>query len=91
MAEYGPENATCVLYVDGLLASNSLAYSSGTGADSGITSAWARMPPAHLSAPSPGLRLKTIVVSSGVSMPGIFVPGLAPTFAPSRPPKYGPA
>ena len=35
----------------------------------------------------PLVRWNSIVVSSGVSMPEIFVPGLAPTFAPSRSPK----
>ena len=88
---YGPVATWFWPYVLVVLSSNFFAYSSGTGADRGITSAWARMPPAHLSCPSAGLRLNTIVVSSGVSMPGILVPGSAPTFAPSRPPKYGPA
>ena len=82
---YGPVATRCWPYVEVASASNSLAYSSGTGAVRGITSAPARTPPV------PFVRLKTIVESSGVSMPEIFVPGFAPTFAPSMLPKYAPA
>ena len=35
---YGPVATTCVLYVDGVLASNFSAYSFGTGIVIGITS-----------------------------------------------------
>src|SRR5512147_1261724 len=66
---YGPLDTTCVLYVDGFLASNCFAYSSGTGAVIGITSDAAN------DTPTGSLSLKTIVWSSGVSMPEI---GLTP-------------
>ena len=78
---YGPVATWFWPYSDGCLASNLAAYSSGTGALSGSASAPASTPPV------PRLSLKTIVWSSGVSMPGIFVPGLAPIFAPTRSPK----
>src|SRR3954470_13495596 len=66
---YGPLNATCVLYVDGFLASNLPAYSLGTGTVIGITRA------ATNETAVGSLRWKTIVWSSGVSMPEI---GLTP-------------
>ena len=66
---YGPVATTCVLYVDGFFASNFFAYSSGTGAVIGITSA------AATATAGGSLSLKTIVWSSGVVMPEI---GLTP-------------
>src|SRR3954453_408256 len=66
---YGPEEMTCVLYVDGLFASYFFAKSSGTGAVTGITRAAAN------ETPTGDLSLKTIVWSSGVVMPEI---GLTP-------------
>src|SRR3954451_3908879 len=66
---YGPVATTWVLYVDGLLASNFFAYSSGTGALIGITSADDTL------TASGSLSLKTMVGSAGVVMPEI---GLTP-------------
>src|SRR5919197_6406355 len=60
---YGPVAMTCVLYVEGFLASNFFAYSSGTGAVMGITSADDTLTACG------SLSLNTIVWSSGVSMP----------------------
>jgi hypothetical protein len=51
---------TCVLYVEGFLASNSFAYSSGTGIVIGMTSA------AATTAASGRASLISSVVSSGV-------------------------
>src|SRR5919197_1562902 len=62
---YGPVATTCVLYVEGFFASNGFAYSSGTGAVIGMTSADAT-PTACGS-----FSLNTIVWSSGVVMPEI--------------------
>src|SRR4051794_9810361 len=80
---YGPLNATCVLYVDGFLASNFDAYSLGTGTVIGITRAATNETAVGV------LRWKTIVESSGVSMPEI---GLTPVVgfcgAPSMMLKY---
>src|SRR3954454_24402302 len=76
---YGPVNTTCVLYVDGFLASYFLAYSSGTGAVIGMTSAAATPTPAGLES------WMTRVWSSGVVMPEIDLkePGFfgAPTMS----------
>src|SRR3954454_457732 len=71
---YGPVATTCVLYVDGFLASYFLAYSSGTGIVIGITSA------AATATASGRESLKTMVWSSGVVTRGI---GLPPFVAPS--------
>ena len=68
-------------YIDGFCSSSFAAYSSGTGALNGRASAPARTPPV------PRESLKTIVLSSGVRMPLISVPGLAPGAAPTRSPK----
>ena len=70
---YGPVKATYWSYFDGVLASNFLAYSSGTGTVIGITSA------CETSGALGVLSLRTIVVSSGVSMPeiGLMSPLLA--------------
>ena len=72
---------TFVLYVDGFLASNSFAYSSGTGIVSGITSAAASWPPVA------DLRLNSSVVSSTALMPEMSLTPLvgllgAPTMSP---------
>src|SRR3954470_20445053 len=76
---YGPVNTTCVLYVDGFLASYFLAYSCGTGTVIGITSAAATPTPLGL------LSLMTSVWWSGVVRPEIVLnePGLegAPTMS----------
>src|SRR3954453_22596482 len=68
---YGPVATTCVLYVDGFLASNFLAYSSGTGAVIGITSAAATPTPEGLES------WMTSVFGSGQVMPeiGLNEPG----------------
>ena len=60
---YGPVKTMCFAYVDGFSLSYLSAYSFGTGIEIGIASA-----PAS-AAPVPLLSLKTIVWSSGVSMP----------------------
>src|SRR5689334_17975037 len=62
---YGPVATTCVLYVEGFLASNFFAYSSGTGAVIGMTSADDTLTACG------SFSLKTIVWLSGVSMPEI--------------------
>src|SRR3954452_13818907 len=76
---YGPVAMTCVLYVDGFLASYFLAYSCGTGAVIGMTSAAATPTPAGFDS------LMTSVLSSGVVMPEIDLkePGFfgAPTMS----------
>ena len=69
---YGPLNACLVgslSYVDGLLLSIGAASASGTGADRGSVSASTNVAPKCL------VRWKTIVVLSGVLIPGI---GLLP-------------
>src|SRR3954454_10055375 len=71
---YGPVATTCVLYVDGFLASYFFAYSSGTGIVIGITSA------AETTKDSGRLSLKTIVWSSGVVMPEIDLTPLVGSF-----------
>src|SRR3954452_15364759 len=77
---YGPEEMTCVLYVDGLFASNFFAKSAGTGAVTGITRAAAN------ETPTGDLSLNTIVWSSGVVMPEI---GLTPLVGFSGAPAIG--
>src|SRR5919201_6607612 len=85
---YGPVKATYWSYVDGDLASNFDAYSSGTGVE--IGSAKACVTSAALGLES----LKTMVWSSGVSMPGMsgtVFAGLlgAPTMSRKYAPAYG--
>src|SRR3954453_2338841 len=79
---YGPVATSWLPYVDGESRSYLAAYSRGTGAVSGMTSAPAR------TRPVPRLSLKTIVESSGVSIPAIgsYAPGTAG--APTMSPKY---
>src|SRR3954449_975301 len=76
---YGPVNTTCVLYVDGFLASYFFAYSCGTGTVIGMTSAAATPTPLGLES------LMTSVLSSGVCRPEISLkdPGFvgAPTMS----------
>jgi hypothetical protein len=62
---YGPVKATYWSYFDGVLLSNLAAYSSGTGTVIGITSA------CDTSGACGSFSRKTIVWSSGVSMPEI--------------------
>ncbi len=70
---YGPVNDWYWSNFDGVLLSNLLAYSSGTGTVIGITSA------CDTSGALGVFRWKTIVVSSGVSMPEIGL--MSPVFA----------
>ena len=79
---YGPV-ATCLApYSETFSRSSGSAYSRGTGAASGSTSAAASVPPV-------GRRsLNTTVCASGVAMPEIVVPGFAPSSAPTTSPKY---
>src|SRR3954454_16059582 len=87
---YGPVETTCVLYVDGFLASYFCAYSLGTGTVIGMTRAAATPTPDGL------LSLMTSVWLSGVSMPliGLYEPGFlgAPTmsvkYVPYWPPTF---
>src|SRR5215218_6903128 len=82
---YGPVATMCVLYVDGFFASNSFAYSSGTGIVIGITSA------AATTTASGRDRLNSTVWSSGVLMPEIGLTPLVGLFgAPSIELKYVP-
>src|SRR4051812_30921300 len=69
---YGPVATTCVLYVDGFLASNFDAYSLGTGTVIGITSAAATPTPDGLES------LMMSVFGSGQVIPeiGLRLPGL---------------
>ena len=84
---YGPVATRWVPYSDGLFSSIGLAYSGGTGVDSGRPSASPKAVPVGL------VSLKTIVWSSGVTMPSIGLPSafLAASSAPWTSPKYAPA
>jgi hypothetical protein len=68
---YGPLNACLVgalSYFDGLLLSNGAASDSGTGAEPGSVSDWAKVAPKSL------VKWKTIVVLFGVLIPEIGLP-----------------
>jgi hypothetical protein len=84
---YGPVKDWYWSNFDGVLASHFLAYSSGTGTVIGITSA------CETSGALAVFSLKTIVVSSGVSMPeiGLMSPVLAYSGVPTIELKYVPA